>query len=559
MPVVVWTSTANAVDRDSENGFMSRYKDLMVRKDGTKGLNELKPEELSLKKLGLPARASVEMSWLESLQKAFSVCDKAIDLSLRHVYIGYENGAVTTAAHGGEFAYAGRDDGDSDTESPFHICLNADELKCVCDFVSGFDPMTVSFGGKPGPDGMCDELVILVVGKEMEDSEHKVSSSPPLKCALFKMVRSIGELAGGKEFIAELRPDISLLTALGLDVCYHATMVPAVRWIFAERKDYIEFVSNGGILEARYATQEGATARASFGAKIGVEGQTSIPDLSTVLARVDGAIMKKVFESNKHPMKLSFGFDDKGEPSPIKIVGDRSVYLIGQCYDENIPESERYVTRKKGKVVETSEDEALERALKQNKKGNEAHELVTPTSAPAPSEATVMEKIPEQAAVEVETIRQLEKTSDPTGYQELFQVLTRLAVAVEANGEMLTKIHGGLFVTAKAPGKTGAIPQKPMKRKVDPTSPVPDGYDPEQQDLYETDAVLRFLAERKGQELKLKFIKASLDTLTKALVYKTVYKLDRHKVISRIARGTFFVPEDYDDRLKEYLNNGESD
>jgi len=381
MVLPIWTSTKNAEDIETENDFIDSNKGLLKRIEVAQ-LNDAKVDEFSLSETfdGVFSEIKVPKIWIEKhVPRLVEIANSSLDLRLKNIMLDFNGHIFSTYVMTTDRVMRAKIDLtiDQDTAAkeavPFKIIVSAESLMALHMFISkAFDCGPCSIGAKGSADAeMCESVLVNAYGKELNNA-HPVAKAPHddmekpaeeayTKMALVKLPRSIG-----------LLPFNAVNPPAEMHQMYSATIKPTLRWAFSNKQDYIELVSNGGILEVQFKNSDDkSTARASLGARIDTE--SNLPDShATALACLDAKHIHDIFNFSKEPIKLTFGVVEEGGellPSMLYLQSPEIDAAITQRYSkedfQNNPTI--YVTRIKGKIVESSPEVATERALKQNK------------------------------------------------------------------------------------------------------------------------------------------------------------------------------------------------
>ena len=518
--IPVWTSTQNPIDRESEDGYIEAHENELIRIENAE-LTKLDPENLDLQKsLNVKSLVRLPATWIDrSVPKVLEIAESGLDLSLKHVRIALEGSLLKLYAVANDRAFCSKTDVElscpPDKNTEFGIVVSAEHLRIIHGFISKAFGSGVCEIGVKAPADNCESMLLVCYSKAVDDSHDANFSKQPetakLKAAMFKLERSVGHLP------------LEMFDKPKMSDTFQAAVTPNLRWIFAQKTPYIEFRSNNGMLEAQYESS-GKTVRSPLGAKI--VSNVSISDMHGVtLASVDGKYISDIFAFCKEPLTITFGVIERSESrvaSPIYLDSNELSAVIAQSYKIDLPEDAVYVTRKKGKVEETSEKEATERAIKQNKKAIEpTGEVAAPTgeiAAPTP-EIVVDEAL-------------LNELSD----------CERMAEASKAPSQ---DVLSEILVTLKEILHTLQTAVQPKSKAIIPSKNLNGG------ELYDLDVIINWLSQRIGEEISLAIARESLGTIKYATISAAINKLGKYDILDNVRRGVYKVPEDFLERCKK--------
>lgn len=579
MALPVWTSTKNKADRDSENSFIESYKDLT--RIATQKMDELDPSSLDMRAtFGAETQLSLPKSWIErNVPKALSIAESGLDLSLRHIMVTYQDGILKMQTVTRDKTISFKTNLEMDPEylegrsNSFKMAISCEQLRAMYDFLSKtFGLGRCDIGAKIGTQGMCESLLICCYSPEADDNqnterpprdvinpnadEQETAAEQNTKAALFKLSRSVGEM-----------PLLNLdKNSLSYIQKYSATVRPTLRWAFSNKREYIELIAKSGILEIQFQDEKSqASVRASLGAPLTISGD-SFDDMHPI-ASVNGNHISDIFSFIKDPINFVFGFvegSDGPEPTPIFLENDEIEAAIAQSYSEGTwTEVKRYITHRKGKVVDSTEKEATERALKQNKA-----KLEIPDSGVPEGATPIVTAKPKRR-------RSTARRKDPTSVAEVLapeaaqepKVVIGKADEVSRSDSMNTVTPGDLeHRMIKMEDTLSTILEllvggrASSKSRIEATSEVSDALKRPvvrrrtNAFVYDTDAIGDFLLQRPGKEITMHLIKESLPQLKTNNVYHVFHRLETERVVSRTRKGVYQVPEDIESKFREYRN-----
>ena len=535
--VPIWTSTRNSIDKDSEDGYIETYSNDLVRIEN-EHLAALNPESMDLQKsFDVKVLVRVPSSWMEkTVPKLLDIAESGLDLSMKHIRLEVSGTTLKMYAVTSDRAFYTKTDIEMN-QSPgsvqdFGVVVSVEQLRTVHGFLSKTFGSGACELGVSKPSDNCDALLIVCYNKisdnEVEpNSPRTATPGQKVKAAMFKLERSSGEFPLGifeqPEFAAK----------------FTASVVPALRWVFGQKNKYVELRSNNGVLEAQYENGE-RSVRTSLGAKIVTSESLSELDGLT-LASVDGTYMLDIFNYVKaSPIQLTFGTitkSGKEKPSFLYAESPEMGAVIAQSYRQDLPEGVTYITRKKGKLEETTEKEATDRAMKQNKKGNEAAPIVAeiPTT-PAPEEQLREIVIPQPMLDNLKDCEEMAKTQIEALPDDLLRDIAQSLRTI------IKILSGGTAVPAPA------VVAPPVK-----TAPALTPPDPVPMDL---DAILAWMAQRIGEEFAVSVIKGTLPNIKDNTISAAISKLGRIGVLIPVRRGLYKIPEDFRERCARIPRKG---
>lgn len=618
MALPIWTSTKNSEDRETENGFFTENSNTIIRIEAKK-LDSIPASEFSLSKIfeGIISEVRLPEIWVSKhLPKMVEIAETSLDLKLRNVMLEFKGNVFSSYVMGTDRVIRAKIDLaiDQDTAdapaAPFKIIVAADMLSALNKFISkafGFGPCIIA--AKGGSPDNCESILVSVISKEEDVPEVHMESKLPRdefesktsqedsfgKACLAKIPRSIGELPFNLINIPE-----------EMHQKYSATIKPTLRWAFSNKQNYVELVSNAGVLEVQFKTEEGNNARASLGARIDTESELP-PNPSIPLACVDGKYLYDIFSFAKETLKLTFGIIDTGgelTPSMLYLESEDVDAAVTQCYSKEDFKNKPtiYVTRIKGKIVESSQEVATERALRQNKAAGQAKAADTKPDKMAdpfdetssdtevdeigtsPEHADVVHKentgkfspvhASEEASVvfvdQNEESALIESANTCSGEASVGVELGTVASDGEESSELdkigcsdktlaakdkepveltLNKI-ASLLVDAQKNMLALASDLDKISLKVASVMGTMTGQKISQSPavVYDIDIIIKFLSQYEGSEVKMSQIRENLAHIRESSVYGAINKLEKLGLLERVKKGVYKVPESLEEK-----------
>lgn len=545
MKLSVWTSTpSDSVDYESEEGFFESGGDTFARVVSDKLDAVDMDSDSAMKMFKVIATLQVPSVWLEKyLPFLLKISETSMDIRLRHVHIEYKDGILYTSAITPSRAIRMKNDISIDAETGevdipnFSVIVSTEQAAAMLKFVSkAFGAEKVEIGIKePSSDGMLDNILVKFRGSVLKGEDKKVP-----KHALIRLDRSTGELPMD---IFEQQPMLQK---------FSAKILPTLRWAFSNKKDYIEFIPDESrVLGVQFQDDktDSSVVRASLGAPLSVHPPESKVTPGSVLACADGKYLADIFNFVKSQLTMEFGYVD-GDPDPkpsfMYLYSEETDYVLGQSHEQISPADVdiRYVTHKKNKVVEATQEEATERALKQNKSKLEDLEQPDPVIDVSANELQMLER-------EVS----IAKKSSTVGLEKIVvmleETLTALKRYLDATQVQVMSSPLPTQESKSPPKKEATEKSKPAATPVD-TPPFPEDVDPENLETFSIDVLANFLEQFSGLEVDMKIIKESLDHLSYSTLSGCVFRLKNCNVIGKMKRGTYFIPVNFRERYEHY-------
>ena len=547
--VPVWTSTKDPTDKASEDGYIAAHSSELVR-IATPALDLLIPENLNVREsFNVTALVRVEQPWVEKLlPKILDIADSGLDTALKHVRIALEGNTLKMFALTNDRACCIKSDIELNQESTgvldFGIFVSVDSLRAVHEFVSKTFGYGVCEIGVKIASSNCESIMIVCYNKQLSNGVDSAAGAPssPIKAAMFKLTRSVGELP------------LDLFTARPQFIeKFSAAVTPTLRWIFAQRSQYVELISDNGNLCAQYET-EGRATRASLGAKI--ETTTTLADMDAIpLASVNGKYMLDVFNFIKSPVRVTFGVVESPEgakvPSLLYLDSAEMSAALAQAYRKEISGETTYITRRYGKTVEATKEEATARAQKQNRKANEQPATTIVEPAPEARPVTVAD-VAEQASEHPPAMREVtvdKELLDGLPAEEEQVLLRALAVRERrAKKTPMEDIAESLRELCSLYRHVNNIPQEnPAPELRPPMALIPVTTRPKgvRTPPYDSDCILKELADRAGEEITLPVLKEILIHINEYTINTVVSRLGRMGILTHIKRGVYSIPADF--------------
>jgi len=560
----VWTSTKNVTDIVSEDQFLSA-QNVFKRTESNAKMQRLDPADLDLKaNFGANTCISLPSTFISKVfDAALDICDEGMDYELKHLLVRVTTDEVQVFAGTSSKLYVLKEPIDKsmnqNTPSPFEVCLDSSHVRIVSEFVSkAFGEGRCEIGAKL-EDG--NAAVCLLVACYAPEFEGGIGTDNPdkamTKAAVFRLPRAVGDSP-----LAFMGAEQSEIDAAALR--YTAMLSPRIKGLFVKQTEYVEMSHTNGLLEMCFPTspEDNKPVRASLGCPLHSTGD--LPTPGSPFVALGAKDFYNVMKYAKSPVTIDVWFneDENGEVTPgnkIRLTNELFTVFLAQSYIVGILDASRYVTKKKGKVVISTQEEAVEKALKDNKVSKEQRTEIMKSfkdgeSIDSVDEAPVDSDVGsplEEALAEMEVATRA-NTVDPSKVwppekddsdeDEDEEDSSGVDLdSVDDRGLLLMILDKLETIVAQTGPKS-----KPKKFDLD--------IEARNTCKNSTHDLLEYLRQIPHSSVKTAVLRQSLSSIRHTALHLALGRLHKANVMERLQKGFYYIPADIQERVLKYRN-----